>query len=35
MEILADIEPRLSEDIKMILARLKDDYRCVARETSG
>ncbi len=29
MEVLADIEPRVAEDIKMILARLQDEYRCV------
>jgi len=35
MEILGDIEPRLSEDIKMILARLKDEYCCLPKEASG
>jgi hypothetical protein len=29
METLADIEPRLAEDIQMIPARLKEEYRCV------
>jgi hypothetical protein len=32
METLADIEPRLAEDIQMILARLKEEYRCVPME---
>ena len=32
VEILADVEPGLCDDIKMILTRLKDEYRCVIKE---
>jgi tetratricopeptide (TPR) repeat protein len=32
VEVLADIEPGLCEDIKIVLARLKDEYQCVLKE---